>query len=313
MPSYTVIYKKKYIFLILIFNPRFLIMKQNIFILAFVMSLSQLHAQNSKDSLGCRFLGSKWQKSSIGLIVGFYSESPYHPKYNPNPETKYLKFDQQVLSYNKNDFNSNDYYGGGTFINPFISFHSWNKRTNSFNKKQEMRLGIIYYSNTGREIRYNNKYYGIYPDTTFITSVTFTNLRDDLGLNMGYTVCSDEFWRRFSLYTGVNLGIAYSITHSVLQNVMESTFDSLKTNYNSSYYHNYYYNVRYSNDQYKELKGIPSISVRGSILAGMNLRIVNPVTLFTEGRIGYSYIQPIGGSASIQTHFNINVGFKFGI
>jgi hypothetical protein len=296
--------RKLWIFLIIDFIKT-LTMKKIIFLLAFVVSIVQLRAQDSTASSG----GRKWQKSSVGLITGYYYESPYHAKYNPAPETNYLKSNQDLLPFHHKDFNGSDDYAGGTFINPFISFNPWNKKDKAFNKNQELRIGIIYYGNSGRDFNYENKYDGsVHGDTTIISSVSFKNQRDDLGMSIGYTLRSSE-WYRFSLYSGVNLGITYSFTHSVLQKTTETTFDSLRTN---TYYNNYY-SARYSNDQYKELKGLPSLSVRGQILGGANLRIVNPVVLFMEGRIGYSYIQPIGGVASMQTHLNINVGFKFRI
>jgi hypothetical protein len=282
-------------------------MKKIIFTLTFGLSLTQSYSQDSTDSLSRR-----WQKGFVGLIIGYYSESPYHSKYHPDEETKLIKSDQQMLFYNKNDFNaSGNNYAGGTFVNPYISFHPRNKKKNSFNKNQELRIGIIYYSNTGREIGYYNKYdASITGDTTLIDRVAFQNRRDDLGLNIGYIASSNEFWRRFSLYAGADVGIAYSITHSVLQGVTESTYSSVKTYYGSYSSH---YDISYANPQYKELKGIPSLTARGNFLAGMNLRIVNPVILFTEGRLGYVYFQPVGGAASIQNHYNINLGFKIRI
>ncbi len=286
-------------------------MKKNILTLCMFFSLLTTHAQDSASVSGTRFLGTKWKNGFIGVMIGTYSETPYRQRPGSNTGTSLMKPNQQLLPYNTENLNTYQYNSmSGVFFNPYISFHPWSKKNNLFNKQQELRLGMLYYTNSGTEADSYNAYNGSDGgDTTIVSYVSFQNNRQDLGVNIGYTVTSDVFWRRFSLYTGVDLGVTYSVVHDVVQRIMETSYDSVKTYYSSS--SDYYYKTLNSTTEYKELEGLSSLSMRGNALFGLNFRIVKPVVLFVEARLGSVYFQPIKGVASLNTLASANIGFKF--
>ena len=228
---------------------------------------------------------------------------------------------------NLNGYSSSAYPESFSFqIGVSLGFSPYNSKIEAYNNKRELTLRISYNYNYRRSFYFYKQTIipadtfvssngVIYSDTLISSSYDYTEIIDELAINITYLYKTDPE-KRISLYTGYGIGIGFSIYSVIKASNSEDT--TLILIYGSnSYSNNGYGYYNFGSDIKKDIKTKPSIFIRPYIPFGLSFRlskkrdILNQIHIFVQTKFGLEFQQIIGNNNSIIPFAGGGIGFKY--
>lgn len=286
-------------------------MKTNVFIF-FILVTTKVVAQDSINSFHA--LGKIWKFETIGFSTSLNIDKYYNEQYTFDDLKSDTRNSSDFIRFNPSQFNEFNNYSKRSNIYQFnFSFLPYSRKKGKFNKQHEVRLSLAYYKGIDNYTYFSNKFhrqsYGQpAPDTSYVSSITYDQLMDFIGLESSYLVRSKQFWQRFNIFGGLGAGINYTIFSQVKETIDNYSIANIPINTGSGVY---YYDVSIDSYSYNYYKHNGAFLIRGTGYYGVDFRMLEDLNLFFEGRTGFAYQKFFHGQSRARSFHSIGIGLRF--
>lgn len=290
------------------------VMKIKLLLIVFVLLLPlQLYSQDTIKII--KFFNKNWTKGSISISASFSHDDYYRKRYTYPDLISNSKNSREFINFQKSDFSVFDVYNSRSALYHFgMSLFPYSKKLKQFNENQELKFGLVYHKEQDHSLHFTNKYNrslfysGAGPDTTYISLVSYSQLVDEVGLETEYLLRSGQFLKRFSLFGGIGVGLNLSVFSQVKEDI---TIFSNRLICDNSTPTPYCYYVTNNESISNYFSNYMAYSIKAFIPYGLNFRVVNKLSIYLEGRSGFSYQKFIHGKGKTRTHQAIGIGARF--
>jgi hypothetical protein len=278
----------------------------------FILVSVNVFGQDSTNII--RALGKTWRFETIGFSTSLNIDKYYNEQYTFEDLKSDTKNSSDFIHFNQTQFNEFNNFSRRSNIYQFnFSFLPYSAKKGKFNKQHELRLSLAYYQGIDNYIYFSNKFhrqsYGQpTPDTSYVFSVTYDQLIDFIGLETSYLVRSKVFWRRFNIFGGIGAGINYTLFSEVKESIDNYSIQNVSITTGSGVY---YYDVSQDSYTYNYYKHNSALLIRGSGYYGLDIKMLEDLNLFFEGRTGFAYQKFLEGKSRARTFHTIGIGLRF--
>jgi hypothetical protein len=289
-------------------------MKVKLLLIVFVLLLPlQLYSQDTIQPI--KILKKNWSKGSLSISTSFSHDDYYRKRYTYSELVRNSKNSTEFINFQKSDYNVFDVYNSRSALYHIgLSFFPYSNKLKRYNENQELKFGLVYHKEQDHSIHFSNKfnpslyYYGPLPDTSYISLVSYSQLVDEIGLETEYILRSGQFLRRFSFFGGIGGGLNLSVFSQVKEDITIYTSRVICDNSSPT---PYCYNVINNETISNYYSNYMAYSIKAFIPYGLNFRVVNKLSIYLEGRSGFSFQKFIYGKGKTRTHQAIGIGVRF--